>query len=77
MKLHKNILAWQIPYFDKLFSFCENLDQKEFTVQVEDPEVARLLILSSYGEEIDFSQRQILQLFKLKSFFCLDFNSDL
>ena len=68
--LHRNILAWQIPYFDKLFSFADNLSKNEFTVQVEDASVAELLILSFYGQAVDWTSYpyRFFQMIKLKSF---------
>ena len=76
MNLHRNILAWQIPYFDTLFSFAENLSKNKFTVQVEDASVAELLILSFYGQTVDWIAYPyiFLQMIKLKSFLLLDVN---
>ena len=74
VKAHRNFLAWLVPYFDKLFTFSENLRKKEFNVEVEDAVVAELFIHALYGQKIDLTSNCyiFLHLCKLRSYFCLD-----
>ena len=72
INLHRNILAWQIPYFEELFSSHDDLQEKKFTVSVDDANVAHLFILSFYGHTTEWSTYQFLQITKLKARFGLD-----
>jgi len=80
VKAHRNVLAWLVPYFDKLFTFADNLQKKEFNITVEDAAVAELFIQSLYGQRIDFTSgcyrdRDFLccSLEHKKSTFCYNF----
>ena len=72
INLHRNILAWQIPYFEELFSSHDDLKEKKFTLSVDDANVAHLFILSFYGHATEWSTYQFLQINKLKALFGLD-----
>lgn len=75
---HKIILANSSSYFDKLFNFGTEKNQKEIKITVDNIKIAHDLILSFYGKEIIYSDwKYILEMFKCRSFFCLQNDSSL
>ena len=54
IKVHKTILAFSCDYFYKLFVFNKN--QSEFTIHVNNIDVAHHIILSFYGQKINYAQ---------------------
>src|SRR5690349_11509137 len=48
-QFHRLILASRIPFFDKLFTFADQLSKTEFTILVADANVALDVMLSIYG----------------------------
>jgi len=57
-----------------MFSRADKENCEDFTIQVEEAVVARLLILSLSGQEVDWqsSPYDLLQMVKLRSYFGLD-----
>jgi len=83
LPLHRVLLSWQIPYFERLFSFADNAQRREFTVPVEDAAVAEFYVRSLYevffyGQTSDLlsNPRLLLQVMKLKSYFCLEVDAE-
>jgi hypothetical protein len=72
MKLHRNILAWQCPYFNTIFTFGDNFQQDKFTIRVDDVSIAVILIRSFYGDVKELSPAGLLRMTKCKSYFCID-----
>jgi WD40 repeat protein len=72
MHLHRVILGRQNLYFKKLFSFSDNIHKHEFSIVVDDVQIASILIKSFYGEVTSLDSIQLLKMTKCKSFFCID-----
>jgi len=76
MSLHRNILAWQIPYFLASLGFPEGEKKTEITLHVDEVETARLFFLTFYGYKTEWSTRQLLLVIKLKSYLCLEIKAE-
>jgi len=67
LELHRIFLS-SIGYFERLFNFADNLHRSEFTIPVDDAEVARFFLLSLYGKEPKYTFVQSVLLIRLKDY---------